>query len=153
MKELGNPIVAITISKPGTVNAVGRTRNANSRPVFCITTLTPYTSGLDAAIASESDPSCISSACRGKVKTCAGKRWCFVDEIMLHFDEIVEVAGHLNDDAAAYRAIVAEREAKIKAQNERDKHRAKCAKLREELEKELRLLEEAEKAISEEEKC
>lgn len=148
---MNSPIVAITISKHGEGNAVGRPRNANSRPVFCITTMTPYTSGLDAAIAMESDPSCISSACRGKIKTCAGKRWCFVDEIMLHFDEIVEVAGHLNDDAAAYRAIVAEKEAKIKAQAERDKLKARCAKLQAELEKELRLLEEAEKAVTEEE--
>jgi hypothetical protein len=142
--------MTITIKKVATVDAEGQRRNNNSKPVFCITTGMPYTSVLDAAKAMNVDPSCISNVINGKGKTCCGKRWCSIENLMEHLDEIAENIRSREEKAAAYDAIVYEREAKQRAFEEIENHQKNCndirlkiAELQKKFEEETKLRNEA----------
>ena len=136
--------MTINIQKATNVNAVGIHHNGNSKPVFCITDGSVYASVSDAAEKVGIDVSTMSGAVRGKIKTCKGKRYCFIANVMEHLDEISANINARNEKVAAYDAMIAEQNAKKEAQENIAKHKAKCDELRAKLEKELKLLQEAE---------
>ncbi len=136
--------MTIEIKKAATVSAIGHHINRNSKPVFCITDGAVYASVLDAAEKVNADPGTMSAAINGKIKTCKGKRFCFVANVMEHLDEIAENLKIRNEKVAAYDAMTAEQNAKKEAQENLAKHKAKCEELRAKLAKEEQLMKEAE---------
>jgi hypothetical protein len=136
--------MTINIRRATNVTAVGHHINGNSKPVFCITDGAVYASVTDAAEKNGANPCNMSAAVTGKIKTCKGKRYCFISEVMEHLDEIAENLKVRNAKVAAYDAMIAEQNAKREAQENLAKHKAKCEELRAKLEKEMQLLQEAE---------
>lgn len=136
--------MTINIKRAANVNAVGKHLNGNSKPVFCITDGAVYASVTDAAEKNGVSPCNMSAAVTGKVKTCKGKRYCFISDVMEHLDEISENLKIRNAKVASYDAIIAEQTAKREAQANLAKHRAKCEELRAKLEREMALMQEAE---------
>lgn len=136
--------MTVNIQKASNVNVTGHHRNNNCKAVYNITTGEIYASGLDAANALEIDPSCVSAALIGKSRTCKGMRLCFVSKMMEHLEEITEQNRIRIAKVAAYDTMIAEQTAKQKAQENLEKHRAKCDELRAKLEREMQLLQEAE---------
>lgn len=113
-------------------------RNKNAKPVFCITNGNVYASCTDAAEAEKSHVTLISQACRGKIKTCNGKQWCFVKDMPIRILDISNAYKNLNDDALHYRAIEAERKAKEAHQQALNKKKERIASRKEQIEKLLR---------------
>ena len=140
----------IKIHNESTASAEGSRSNGNCKPVFCIDTGKVYASVADCAEEIGSDCGSLSRAIRGArgVKTCKGKRYCFVSDIMSHLNEISESITVRETKASAYEAITARQEAIRKANEKLVKHRDKCAKLREQLATEMRLAEEAEREVA-----
>lgn len=87
-------------------------RNKNAKPVFCITDGKPYASVTDAAEAEGIGIDSISMACRGKIKTANGKKWCFVKDMPIRILDISNAYKELYDDAIKHREVEAERKAK-----------------------------------------
>lgn len=135
--------MTINIRRATNVKAVGHHINGNSKPVFCITDGAVYASVIDAAEKTGATQSNMSAAVTGKIKTCKGKRYCFISNVMEHLDEIAENLKIRNEKVAAYDAMVAQENAKKEAAENLAKHRAKCEELRAKLEKEERLMQEA----------
>jgi hypothetical protein len=147
--------MTINIQKSTNINAIGIHMNGNAKPVFCITDGSVYASVTDAADKNGTTVASMSCAVTGKIKTCKGKRYCFISDVMRYLDEISENIKTRNEKVAAYDAIMAERRAqeeaeeaerrrKAEAQERLEKHKAKCADLAAMLEKEMQLLKEAE---------
>lgn len=136
--------MTISIKRAANVTAIGRHTNGNSKPVFCITDGAVYASVTDAAEKVGVYPGVMSSAVTGKIKTCKGKRYCFIADVMEHLDEISENLKIRNEKVAHYDAMIAEQNAKREAQENLAKHKAKCEELRAKLEKEMALMQEAE---------
>ena len=136
--------MTINIRRATNVKAVGHHINGNSKPVFCITDGAVYASVIDAAEKTGATQSTMSAAVTGKIKTCKGKRYCFVANVMEHLDEISTNINVRNEKVKAYDAIIAKENAKKEAAERLAKHQARYAKLRAELEKEERLMQEAE---------
>ena len=134
----------INIQKCSNVTVVGHHNHKNCKAVYCIDTGEIYASTLDAAAANGVTHSTISSALNGRIKTCNGKRFCFVAKMMEHLEEITEMNRIRAAKIAAYDAIVAEHNAKKDAQERLAKHKARCEELAAKLEKERQLLKEAE---------
>lgn len=141
--------MTINIKRATNVTAVGHHINGNSKPVFCITDGAVYASVIDAAEKTGSTQSAMSAAITGKIKTCKGKRYCFIVNVMEHLDEIAENLKIRNEKVAHYDAMIAEQNAKKEAQENLAKHKAKCDELRAKLEKEMKLLQEAEALCAE----
>jgi predicted ribosome quality control (RQC) complex YloA/Tae2 family protein len=142
--------MTIEIKKAAHVSAIGHHINKNSKPVFCITDGAVYASVLDAAEKVNADPGTMSAAINGKIKTCKGKRYCFVADVMNHLDEIAENLKIRNEKVDAYDAMMAEQTAKKEAQEKLAKQKAKCEELRKKLEAEMQLLAEAEALVGSE---
>jgi hypothetical protein len=137
-------IMTINVRRATNVKAVGHHTNGNSKPVFCITDGAVYASVTDAAEKIGVYPGVMSSAVTGKIKTCRGKRYCFVANVMEHLDEMAENLKIRNEKVAAYDTMIAEQNAKKEAQENLVKHQARCEELRAKLEREMALLKEAE---------
>lgn len=108
--------MTINIRRATNVKAVGHHINGNSKPVFCITDGAVYASVIDAAEKTGATQSNMSAAVTGKIKTCKGKRYCFISNVMEHLDEIAENLKIRNEKVAAYDAMVAQENAKRKLQ-------------------------------------
>jgi hypothetical protein len=139
----------VNIQNASNVNVTGHHNNKNCKAVYNITTGDIYASGYDAANALGVDRSCISAALTGKSRTCKGMKLCLVSKMMEHLGEITEQNRIRAEKVAAYDTMIAEQEAKSKAQEKLAKHKAKCEKLRAELEKEEKLMQEAEALCAE----
>jgi hypothetical protein len=63
-------------------------RMGNAKAIYCITDGTFFASGLDAALAHNTDNSEISKVCRGKKKYAKGKQYCFVHDMSMHIEDI-----------------------------------------------------------------
>lgn len=135
--------MTINIQKATNVTAIGVQRNANAKPVFCITDGSVYASVTDAAEKNGVTVGMISTAISGKTKTCKGKRFCFISEVMNHLEEISTNINARNEKAAAYDAMIAEQNAKREAQANLAKHQANIEALRLKLEREMALMQEA----------
>ena len=145
--------MTINIQKAGTVNVTGHHIRGNSKPVFCITDGSVYASVTDVAENFGVHMTAVSQVLNGKVRTCKGKRYCFISEVMAHLNEIAENFQIRNAKIEAYDAMIAEQNAKKEAQENLAKHKAKCEELRQKLENEIRLLEEAQAIVDEEDEC
>lgn len=136
--------MTINIKRAANVTVIGRHTNGNCKPVFCITDGAVYASVTDAAEKAGVYQGAMSSAVTGKIRTCKGKRYCFIADVMDHLDEISENLKIRNEKVAHYDAMIAEQNAKKEAQENLAKHKAKCEELRAKLEKEMELLQKAE---------
>lgn len=132
--------MTINIRRATNVTATGRHVNKNSKPVFCITDGAVYASVSDAAESLKVDNSTMSCAVTGKSKTCKGKRYCFISDVMEYLDEISENLRIRNEKVVAYDAMVAKSEA---AKN-LEKHRARYEMLTIQREKEAAMIQELE---------
>lgn len=135
----------ITITKTSTVQAIGKMRNGNSKPVFCITTGEIYTSAIDAANELGVSQSVLCLAASGKLKTCKGKRYCYVKDILANLNEICENARAREEKVTAYDKIVGNQQRK-QALVER---KAKLAAMQAKMEKEAMLIAQEEAELSE----
>lgn len=157
--------MTINIQKCSNVTVVGHHSGRNTKAVYNITTGAIYASVLDAADAIGVTQGAVSYALDDNHKRkCKGMRFCFLSKVMEHFEEITEQnriraeRDRINTEKiAAYDAIIAkeraqrereeaERRRKVEAETRRAKHEAKCEELRARLEKEMKLLYEAEEA-------
>lgn len=136
--------MTINIRKATNIKAIGHHSNGNSKPVFCITTGVIYASATDAAKQNGTTVASISMVTTGKTKSCKGKRFCFVADVLDHIDEIAENLTARNAKVEAYDAIMAKQRAEREAKERLARHRAKCAELEAKLAKERQLLADAE---------
>ena len=133
----------ITITKQANAQAIGTRTHANCKPVLCITTGAIYASATDAAEKIGVSQATLCLAASGKIKTCKGKRYCYVNHVMQHLEEICENTRVREEKVAAYDKIVtteqrkqalAEREARFAAMKAKlDKEAAAISAEKEEL--------------------
>ena len=135
----------ITITKNSTVQAIGKMRNGNSKPVFCITTGEIYTSATDAAEQLNVSQATLCLAASGKLKTCKGKRYCYVKDIIPNLNEICENARTRAEKVAAYDKIVTNQTRKQALAD----RKAKFATMQAKLEKEAALIAQEEAELNE----
>lgn len=108
----------VIINKQATINAEGTHNTKGNKSVVCLTTREVFVSGLDASLKCNVSRSEISRCCRGQKTTVKGMRFCFLNDITTHLNEILVIDPELIKKAAAYDAIVAEREAEEKRKAE-----------------------------------
>lgn len=78
----------ITIQRKATINAIGEKTNGNTKPVLCLDTGIMYTSCTDAARENNCAQSEISMVCIGKRESVKGLRFCYLEDLTQHMDEI-----------------------------------------------------------------
>ena len=89
----------LILSKEATLgNVIGTHTQGTHKPVWCITTKTPFMSVLDASEQTGIDKGSISKACNGKYKTAGGLQWCFVEDRDQHLDELVTPSNHTDEE-------------------------------------------------------
>lgn len=101
----------ITITEKATATAQGRFSSKHCKPVLCIDTGEIFSSVFDAAEKYGVTPSSLSMACNGKLKTSAGKHFCFISRTSEHIDDIVariKANEEVLAKAAAYDAMIAD---------------------------------------------
>ena len=140
--------MTITVQNTSEVNAKGKQRNANAKPVFCIDTGEVYASMTDAAEAVGVSLPSMTQTISGKSKTCKGKRYCLVRDITEHIAEISECMRARENKINAYDEIMFRQQAQQRAMENYEKHKAACEKLAEKLENEKSLLAKAEAELS-----
>lgn len=123
----------ITIKQAATINAKGKLNSRKCKPVICIDTGEVYTSATDAAQDNGTTIYGISTVCLGKAKTANGKRFCYVQDFPEHLSDITSRISAMNkgyaemmEKAKAYDAILAEQEAKAKAEEDARKAKEKA---------------------------
>ena len=139
----------IEIHAMSNVKAEGVHGRKNHKPVYCITTGVVYASQLDAAEKLGVDNSAISAVVRGKTKTAKGMRFCYLSKIMDYMEEIATMARMQSEKATAYDKMIAEQNAYSEAAARVEKHTTNVSRLRERLEKEMKLLSAAEAKVAE----
>ena len=87
-------------------NAKGEVRNKNAKPVICLDTGEVFTSATDAAEANGVTIYSISMNCLGKTMRSNGKRFCYIQNVNEHLDELTTVLQNLSDKANKYNEIV-----------------------------------------------
>lgn len=135
----------ITITKTSTVQASGTRSNGNCKPVLCITTGAIYASATDAAEKIGVSQATLCLAASGKIKTCKGKRYCYVNHVMQHLEEICENTRVREEKVHAYDKIV-DNEKRKQALGER---KAKFNAMQAKLEKEAMWIAQEEAALNE----
>ena len=138
----------IRIHNTTELNAEGNHTNGNAKAVFCITTGNVYASTIDAAEKIGCSQNNVSTAARGKIKTCKGLRLCYVSHITEHLDEIAECARARQTKVTAYNAIIAEQTARANAQANYEKALARREKLQAEMAKNDALIAEAQRYLN-----
>lgn len=111
----------IIITNEATLSAEGKLSNRKCKPVVCIDTGEVYTSVTDAAERNGVDASSMSWACAGKTKLCKGKRFCFVSDMVEHYEEI---ARHIREMYPAYM----ENKKQEQIDKARENYAQRCAK-------------------------
>ena len=133
--------MTINIHNKSVANANGTHTRGNCKPIFCITTGEIYTSVTDAAEKTGVTISAISSVITGKTKVCNGKRFCYVAKMTEYIEEISD---SINQKVSVYNEYTNWHRANEKVAQ----HKANCDKLRQRLEREMKLLEMAETEIA-----
>lgn len=129
----------IIITNEATIKAMGNHHSRNCKPVICIETGKVFTSATDAAERIGVHYTMMSAACTGKVKTCKGMHFCYLNEALENLDAVMtrlREACEMEDDAKKWRAQEAEKEAIRKAEERRleeerkakERHAANVAK-------------------------
>ena len=135
----------ITITKQASAQAIGYRSNGNCKPVLCITTGEIYASATDAAEKLGVSLTVLAHAASGRIRTCKGKRWCYIQHIMQHLEEIAENTRIREEKVAAYDKIVGKEKRKA-ALAER---KAKLATMQAKLEKEALMIAQEESELGE----
>ena len=141
-------MATIRIHNATDINAEGNRTNGNAKAVFCITTGDIYASASDAAEILGCAKSTISWAATGRMKKCKGLRLCYVSNITEYLEEIAECARARQTKVNAYNAIIAEQNAKAKAQANLEKAMARREKLQAEMAKNDALIAEAQRYLN-----
>ena len=91
-RELLNSIEPkeITIQRKAIIRGKGKSYNANTNAVLCITTGDVFTSCTDAAMNANATVGHMSHACNHNGSTVKGKSYCYVKDINEHLDEVAE---------------------------------------------------------------
>ena len=135
----------ITITKQSNAQAIGYRSNGNCKPVYCITTGEVYASATDAAEKLGVSLAVLAHAASGKIRTAKGKRWCYIQHIMQHLEEIAENTRIREEKVVAYDKIVGKQQRK-QALAER---KAKLATMKAKMEKEAMLIAQEEAELDE----
>lgn len=125
----------INIHNEATINADGKRNNKNCKPVICIETGEVFSSSADAAEKIGVHFSVMSAVCTGKIKTCKGKRYCYLNAALENLDAVMSrlrEASAMEEDARKWREQEAAKEA---ARLAKLKHEAEIAKAREKIAK------------------
>lgn len=119
----GNDIMKnIIINNESTIKADGIHTNGSCKPVICIDTGEVFTSATDAAEKIGVHFSTMSATCLGKIKTCKGKRYCYLANVSENLDALTARIKYLNEleaKAKAWDDLKAKEEAARKAEEER----------------------------------
>lgn len=112
----------INIHNEANINGNGAHTGKKCKPVICIDTGEVFTSAADAAEHAGVHFSMMSSVCLGKVRTCKGKRYCYLSQAPENLNSIVtrlREASAMESDAIKWRKYQAEQEAIRKAEEKR----------------------------------
>lgn len=125
----------IIMQNKSAIKAEGKVLKRNNRPVVCITNPAIFARETDAAERYEVTPSAIYLACIGRTKFCKGNKFCYLDQVHEHLDEIMQnyakakaKANELDKIKAAEEAAKKEREAARREEELREKAAMKRAK-------------------------
>lgn len=143
----------ISINKEANINAEGKRNNKNCKPVICIETGEVFSSSADAAEKIGVHFSVMSAVCTGKIKTCKGKRYCYLNAALENLDAVMSrlrEASAMEEDARKWREQEAKNEAIRLAKL---KHEAEVAKVRERVAKLEENCKRLESKLTEEERC
>jgi hypothetical protein len=154
----------ITIQKEATIKAKGTHKSKLCKPVICIETGEVFASATDAAERVGVHYSMMSASCTGKVKTCKGKHYCYLNAALENLDAVMtrlRQAAAMEEDAKKWRAQEAELEAARKAEERRleeerkarERHEAAVAKARAKVVKLTENCEKLESKLLEEERA
>lgn len=122
----------ITIHNEASIKAVGSRTHKNTKAVLCIETGEVWTSSADAAEDIGVHFSVMSAVCTGKIKTCHGKHYCYLNEALENLDAVMSRlrdASAMEEDAKKWRAQEAEKEAARKAEEKRIAEELKAQEL------------------------
>ena len=111
-------MVEIKLQDGAIVNGNGKTRVKTAKPIMCKETFQVWASMSDFAEEHNIGEPSVSHAIRMKGK-CKGHSLCLLSDVKENLDEILKNGRLMRDKAAAYDAIIAEQEAKRKAEAER----------------------------------
>ena len=136
---------SITITKQANAQAIGYRSNGNCKPVYCITTGEVYASATDAAEKLGVSLAVLAHAASGKLKTAKGKRFCYIQHIMQHLEEIASNTKAREEKVAAYDKIVGKQQRKA----ELEARKSKLAIMQAKMEKEAMLIAQEEAALAE----
>lgn len=139
--------MTFNIQNASIINVEGHRTHKNCKAVYCITTGEVYASVADAAEAIGVTKTAMSWALSGRSKSCKGKRFCFINQIVEHLDEIASNNRSREAKVTAYNEMIEKQEKIRKAQAEVDKHDARIAELQEALEKEMALRADAQSEL------
>lgn len=139
--------MTFNIQNASIINVEGNRNHKNCKAVYCITTGEVFASVADAAEKNGVSTASMSWAVCGKSKSCRGKRFCFVSNIIEHLDEIATNNRDREAKVTAYNAMIEKQEKIRKAQAEVDKHDARIAELQEALVSEIALRDEAQNKL------
>ena len=109
--------MTFNIQNASIINVEGNRNHKNCKAVYCITTGEVYASVLDAAEKNGVSKSAMSWAISGHSKTCKGKRFCLVHQIVEHLDEIAENSRAREAKVVAHDAMIAKQNAIRKLKN------------------------------------
>lgn len=121
----------INIHKEATIYAAGNRTSKNTKAVLCIETGEVWTSSADAAESVGVHFSVMSAVCTGKIKTCHGKHYCYLNEALQNLDAVMSRlrdASEMEVDARKWREQEA---AKEEARKEEERRRAEERKAQE----------------------
>ena len=125
----------ITIQNEATIKAEGKRNSKNCKPVICIETGEVFSSSADAAEKVGVHFSVMSAVCTGKIRTCKGMHFCYMNAALENLNAVMErlrEATKLEEDAKKWRAQEAEKErirlAKEKYESDLEKAKAKVAR-------------------------
>lgn len=141
--------MTFNIQNASIINVEGHRTHKNCKAVYCITTGEVYASVSDAAEANGVTPTALGWALSGRSKSCKGKRFCFINQIVEHLDEIAENNRTREAKVTAYNTIVEKQDKIRKAQAKVDKHKSKVDELQAKLDDAKRLMAEAESELNE----
>ena len=136
--------MTFNIQNASIINVEGNRNHKNCKAVYCITTGEVYASVLDAAEKNGVSQSAMSWAVSGHSKTCRGKRFCFIHQIVEHLDEIAENNRAREAKVVAHDAMIAKQNEIRKVKNRIAEHHKHIDALEEQISNERAVLADAE---------